>query len=164
MFERFTAVARTTVMTHAPAEARYRGDRRIGTEHLLLGVLHDPETARALGTDLDSARAALAALDEAALAVVGVDARGVDARGVDRGTVAASSKRVPFTSGARTALSRALAVARRTRARRVTASHLMLALLDGDSTDPATEVLTRLGLDRTAARARLTAQPSRRRA
>ncbi|MEV7006243.1 Clp protease N-terminal domain-containing protein [Streptosporangium sp. NPDC051022] len=150
MFERFTAGARAAVAAHAPAEARQRGDRRIGTEHLLLGVLHDAEAAQALGVDVETARSALAALDEAALAVIGVDARGVE-----RITIPAPSKRMPFTSGAKATLSRALAVARRAGARRVTGGHLLAGLLDGDRTDPATGVLTELGVDRFAVRARL---------
>ncbi|MGV9304338.1 MULTISPECIES: Clp protease N-terminal domain-containing protein [Streptosporangiaceae] len=150
MFERFTAGAQAAVVAHAPAEARRRGDRRIGTEHLLLGVLHEAEAAQALGADVESARSALAVLDDAALAAIGVDARGVE-----RAMISAPSKRMPFTSGAKAALSRALVVARRSRARRVTAVHLLVGLLDGDRTDPASDVLTELGVDRVTARARL---------
>lgn len=150
MFERFTAGARAAVAAHAPAEARRRGDRRVGTEHLLLGVLHDAEAAQTLGVDVESARSALAALDEAALAAIGVDARGVE-----RATIPEPSKRLPFTSGAKATLSRALAVARRTGARRITALHLLSGLLTGDRTDPATDVLTELGVDRAAVGARL---------
>ncbi|MGW4471096.1 Clp protease N-terminal domain-containing protein [Nonomuraea sp. NPDC004354] len=150
MFERFTAGAQAAVVAHAPAEARRRGDRRIGTEHLLLGVLHEAEAAQALGADVESARSALAVLDDAALAAIGVDARGVE-----RAMISAPSKRMPFTSGAKAALSRALVVARRSRARRVTAVHLLVGLLDGDRTDPASDVLTELGVDRLTARARL---------
>ncbi|WP_329081319.1 MULTISPECIES: Clp protease N-terminal domain-containing protein [unclassified Streptosporangium] len=150
MFERFTAGARAAVVAHAPAEARRRGDRRIGTEHLLLGVLHEAEAAQALGADVESARSALAVLDDAALAAVGVDAHGVE-----RAMISAPSKRMPFTSGAKAALSRAIAVARRSPARRVTAVHLLVGLLDGDRTDPASDVLTELGVDRVTARARL---------
>ncbi|MEU9387669.1 Clp protease N-terminal domain-containing protein [Streptomyces sp. NPDC048279] len=49
MFEQFAAEARATVAA-ALEETTLRGDRRIGTEHLLLGVLHDPGAVRALGT------------------------------------------------------------------------------------------------------------------
>lgn len=151
MFERFTAGARAAVMTHAPAEARQRGDRRVGTEHLLLGVLHDIGAARILGVDVDSARSALAALDEAALAAIGLDARGVECA-----LTPAPSKRMPFTSGAKATLAWALAVAKRTGARQITATHLLAGLLDGDRTDPATDVFTKLNVDRPAVRARLT--------
>lgn len=56
-------------------EAIRRGDRTIGTEHLVLALLIDPASpsARALGCDLDSARRALDALDNQALAAIGVE-------------------------------------------------------------------------------------------
>ena len=55
-------------------EAIRRGDRTIGTEHLVLALLIGPgsPTARALGCDLGSARRALDALDSRALAAIGV--------------------------------------------------------------------------------------------
>ena len=55
-------------------EAIRRGDRTIGTEHLVLALLADPASpaAAALGCDLDSARRALDALDRQALAAIGV--------------------------------------------------------------------------------------------
>ncbi|MFF1281537.1 Clp protease N-terminal domain-containing protein [Streptomyces sp. NPDC058299] len=60
MSEHFAAGARTAVSS-AVEEARLRGDRRIGTEHLILGVLHEPGsvTVRAFGTDVETARTAL---------------------------------------------------------------------------------------------------------
>ncbi|WP_286345171.1 hypothetical protein [Frondihabitans sucicola] len=64
MFERFAADARATVV-HAVEESRLRGDRRVGTTHLLLGALHDPVVSTTLGVDLASARAAEAELDRA---------------------------------------------------------------------------------------------------
>ena len=86
MFTQFAAGART-VVTSALEEARLRGDRRIGTEHLLLGLLHDPDSvaARTLGIDLATAQEALDALDRAALAAVGIDARDGTARLLGRG-------------------------------------------------------------------------------
>lgn len=109
MFEQFAADAREAV-TSALSEATLRGDRRIGTEHLLLGVLHEPSSVQALGTDLETARAALDALDRSALAAVGVDIQGIE-----RPPIPASRKRTPFTSGARAVLPRALAETRKTR-------------------------------------------------
>jgi ATP-dependent Clp protease ATP-binding subunit ClpA len=86
MFERFTPEASNVVM-RAEAEARAFAHPWLGTEHLLLGVLAQPDThaIRVLtdfGASLDSARAALAdvvgrgGFDEseaAALATVGID-------------------------------------------------------------------------------------------
>jgi hypothetical protein len=62
-----------TTYAYAREEALRRGDRRVGTEHLLLGLLREPELADALGHDLDETRGALAAMDREALASVGVD-------------------------------------------------------------------------------------------
>src|ERR1700691_2102578 len=64
-------------------EAVRRGDRTIGTEHLVLALLADPASpaARALGCALGSARRALDALDREALAAVGVQP-GITARAV----------------------------------------------------------------------------------
>lgn len=151
MFEKFTAGARTAV-TGALEEARLRGDRRIGTEHLLLGILHEPGSAavRCLGIGLDDARTALADLDRSALAAIGIDVRGVE-----RPPVPASRKRTPFTSGARSVLPRALGEVRQTGGRRLGPEHLLLALLDRERPDPAAELLERLGVDRTAVRLRL---------
>jgi ATP-dependent Clp protease ATP-binding subunit ClpA len=154
MFERFTAGLRDAVMVHAPAEARRRGDRRVGTQHLLLATLHDPEAVAISGVQLESARAALSALDDAALAAVGIDARGVE-----RATIPAPAKRLPLTSGAKAALSRALAATRTAGARRVTSVHLLAGLLDGDHADPATDVLTELHIDRAAVRAAALSPP-----
>ncbi|WP_369201478.1 Clp protease N-terminal domain-containing protein [Streptomyces sp. PU-14G] len=75
MFVQFTTGARTAVSS-AHEEARLRGDRRIGTEHLLLGVLNVPD------------RTALAAI-------------GIDIEGVERAPIPVSRKRTPSSSGAR---------------------------------------------------------------
>ena len=45
MFERFTAYARRAVVT-AQEEARELNHNYIGTEHLLLALLHRPEGSR----------------------------------------------------------------------------------------------------------------------
>ena len=45
----------------AREEARRGGDRKVGTEHLILGLLREPVLARALGCDLQTARDALEA-------------------------------------------------------------------------------------------------------
>ncbi len=129
-----------------------RGDRRLGAEHLLLGILHDPGSlgARALGVDLESARAALDELDRSALAAVGIDASGVE-----RTPIPASSKRTPFTSGARSVLARAAREVRTARRRRIAPEHVLLALLACERPDPAAELISQLGVDRAATRERL---------
>ncbi|WP_406045391.1 hypothetical protein OG799_13500 [Micromonospora sp. NBC_00898] len=153
MFEHFAAGARTAV-TAALEEARHRGDRRLGTEHLLLGVLHARELdpLGELGLDLPRARAALAALDVAALAAIGIDVHGVE-----RAPTPLSAKRTPFTSAARTALRRAVGVTREQGSRRIRPAHLLLAILECAPPDPAAEVVQELGVDPAVVRARLRA-------
>lgn len=149
MFEQFAAGARAAV-TSALGEAALRGDRRIGTEHLLLGVLHEPGSVRAFGTDLESARAALDALDRSALAAVGIDVQGIE-----RPPIPPSRKRTPFTSGARAVLPRAVAETRKAGSRRIASEHLLLALLDCEQPDPVAELMAQLGTDRAAVRERI---------
>jgi ATP-dependent Clp protease ATP-binding subunit ClpA len=60
LFERFTDTARRAVV-HAREEARRLDHEHIGTEHLLLGLLHDDtegagQALRNVGVDLGSAR------------------------------------------------------------------------------------------------------------
>jgi ATP-dependent Clp protease ATP-binding subunit ClpA len=59
-------------------EARRRGDRRTGTDHLLLALLEDPSVEAALGVSLQQAREALDSLDREALNALGLGA-GADA-------------------------------------------------------------------------------------
>ena len=157
MFERFDQDARRAVMLAATAEARRRGDRRIGTDHLLLGLLHDPDSvaAQALGVDLHSARSAADSLDRAALASIGLD--------LGNHTLAEPApgrRRAPLTSGARTILQLSIEQARAGRARRIQTRHLLLALLSRRPPDPAAALLQALGVDPAEARRRL-AQPPR---
>ena len=53
-------------------EARRRGDRRTGTDHLLLGLLEDPSIESVLGVSLRQARHALESLDQEALGALGI--------------------------------------------------------------------------------------------
>src|ERR1700677_5109699 len=57
----------------AREEARRRGDRRIGTELVLVALLNEPLVAEALGTDAEHARAALESMDSQALVAIGMD-------------------------------------------------------------------------------------------
>ncbi|WP_406069626.1 Clp protease N-terminal domain-containing protein [Micromonospora sp. NBC_01638] len=155
VFEQFAGEARAAVRA-ALEEARQRGDRRLGTEHLLLGVLHARELAPLgeFGVELGRVRATLADLDREALAVVGVDVRGVE-----RAPVPLSSKRTPLTSGARSVLRRAVGATRSGGGRRITPAHLMMAIVDAPHPDPAAEVLSKLNVDREAVRVRLRQLP-----
>jgi ATP-dependent Clp protease ATP-binding subunit ClpA len=159
MFEKFTAGARD-IVTSALDETRQRGDRRIGTEHLLLGLLHDPGSpaAQALGVDLAAARAGLHTLDREALASIGIDIEGITLPAIP-----GSPKRTPFTSGARSVFERAVKEATRTKGRRIAPEHFLLALLDCDAQDPAAELMRNLRIDPAAVRDRISGPAQRHR-
>jgi ATP-dependent Clp protease ATP-binding subunit ClpA len=141
------------VLTSATEEARRLGDRRLGTDPLLLGVLHDEDSraAKTLGVSLADARAASDALDVVALAAVGIQ---VETAG--EVPPAPFGRRLPpLTSGARAVLKRAIDEARPDHRRRIGTTHFLLALLSLQRPDPAAELLNELGVDRTAVRERL---------
>jgi hypothetical protein len=66
------------IYLRASEEARRRGDRRTGTDHLLLALLEDPTVEVVLGVSLQRAREALESLDREALGALGLGA-GADA-------------------------------------------------------------------------------------
>ncbi len=66
------------IYLRASEEARRRGDRRTGTDHVLLALLEDPSIEVVSGVSLQQAREALESLDREALAVVGLGS-GIDA-------------------------------------------------------------------------------------
>jgi ATP-dependent Clp protease ATP-binding subunit ClpA len=144
------------VVRSALEEARRRGDRRLGTEHLLLGLLHDPTSApaRALGVDLETARTALDALDRAALASIGIDVGDLYPTGP-----VPSRKHPPLglsalTSSGRAALDSAVK-ATRLKTRHLAPNYLLLALLASQAPDPAAQLIAQLGIDRPAVRQRI---------
>ena len=144
MFERRLTRASVLAVHRSVEEAAARGAARIGTEHLLLGLLHDPLSgpAQALGSSAADVRSALETLDLEALRAVGVEARPLPPAAAVR-----SRGHRPFTSAARSVLERAV-VDRASKRRRVEPNHLLAALLDGRRPDPALDVLERLGVDR----------------
>lgn len=153
MLRRLTRDAIKQVLTLASAEARRRGDRRIGTAHLLLAILHDPESkaARALGVDLAAARAAEVALDRNALAAVGIDAGGIEfpAETEDQRSL------LPLTSGARAALKRAIDHARPAKTGWIDTTDFLFALLVCETPDPAAALFQALGVNVSALSDRL---------
>jgi len=155
MVMRLSADARKMVLTSATEEASCRGDRRLGTDHLLLGLLHDADSpaAMALGVSLANARAALDALDVAALAAVGVQ---VAAAAGEPPPAAAGRHLRPLTSGARAVIKQATGEARPAKTGRIGADHFLLALVSRERPDPAAELLHALGVDPGAVRERLT--------
>ncbi len=153
MVTRLSTDARKMVLTFAAEEASRRGDRRLGTDHLLLGLLRDADSpaAQALGVTLAAARAATEALDLAALAAVGVEVAAVG----EPPRVAPGRRVPPLTSGARAVLKRALEEARGVKSGRIETRHFLLALLSLGRPDPAAEILLALGVDPVAVRSRL---------
>jgi hypothetical protein len=127
-------------------EAVRRGDRTIGTEHLILALLVDPASpaARAIGRDLDSARRVLDVLDNEALAAIGVEP------GITAGPVAVRAKgRLRLTPAAK-AIFRGIPDARRNR--RASLGKVLDALLELQRPDPAAELLALLGVEASVAR------------
>jgi ATP-dependent Clp protease ATP-binding subunit ClpA len=152
MPRRLSVDARKLVLTSATEEARRRGDRRLGTDHLLLGLLHEDDSpaAQALGVSLADARAASDALDRAALAAVGVQVKTLG-----EGPASFGRRFPPLTSGARAVFKRAIDEARPFKSGRIGTSHFLLALLSRQRPDPAAELLDALGVDPAAVRKRL---------
>jgi ATP-dependent Clp protease ATP-binding subunit ClpA len=161
MFERFTQDARA-VVTNAIGEAERRGDRHVGSEHLLLGVIAsaNPLTSAALeafGVRLQDARSTLDAGDVDALAAIGVQVAQVPAPAPDD-----SSRRSfwrfgrgahkPFTGGAKKTLEETLRQAIRLGDRQIGTEHLLLALAAKTSPDPAHQLLRAMSVDPAALR------------
>src|SRR5580692_5258100 len=66
------------IYLRASEEARRRGDRRTGTDHLLLALLEEPSIEALLGVSLQQARQAVDSLDHEALGALGLGS-GADA-------------------------------------------------------------------------------------
>lgn len=170
MFERFASDARDAVV-HAQDEARSLGADRIGTEHLLLGAVHTPDTVaaralRRLGVDHAALLATVRALpagtiDAAALAGVGIDLDAVRAQveasfgpgALDEVAQAPSSKagHRPFDAAAKKMLEIALREAVRFKHRRLDTGHLLLSAARLDDTT-AFQVLASVGVGPDAVR------------
>lgn len=140
------------VVLTAVDEARRRGDRFLGSEHLFLGLLHEPDSAasRALGVDLSAARAALVALDRAALAAIGLNVAEFPVAGL---TPLRKSPRLSST--ARAVINRTAKEVTQRKDRRADSTHMMLALLASEPPDPVAALMVELGIDRAAVRERL---------
>lgn len=165
MFERFTKDAREAVV-QAQEEARALGAERIGTEHVLLGAIREPDAiaARALSSLGVDHRAVLAgvrtlpghAIDADALAGVGIDLDAVRAQveatfgpgALDSVTAAPAAGKAghrPFDAEAKKLLELSLREAIRYKHRRIDSGHLLLAIVRLDRST-AHRVLDALGL------------------
>jgi hypothetical protein len=148
------------VSLRAGEEARRRGDRRTGTDHILLALLEDPSIEVMLGVSLPRARQALESLDQEALAALGMgpgtDAPPLPVRAVskkprirdimqrDRLRMAPAAKRV-------------LEEASKPNRRRlyVTAQQVLVQILALQSPNPAAVLLGALGVNASEVRRRL---------
>lgn len=136
-FARFTDRARNVVVT-AQNEARAASNTEIRTEHLVLGLLAEPEAfaalaLRAQGVGLDEVRtAATAALPPAAAALPAL---------------------VPFDAGAKKALELTFREALRLGHAYVGTEHILLGLLELEDGEG---ILSGLGVDKAAAEATVT--------
>jgi len=147
-----------TIYMLAREEARRRGDRRVGTDHLLLSLLHDPAIVSALGVSLEQAREASEQLDRDALASLGLAASpGAPALAMHpvpaRPTLRAVLRdRLPMSPAAKGTL---VAAAHTKRKNRVTAQDVLICLLGNEHPDPAADLFSALIVDADAVRARL---------
>jgi ATP-dependent Clp protease ATP-binding subunit ClpA len=137
------------VYLDANTEALRRGDRKVGTEHVLLALMTGPGsvTAQALATDPDTAREALDTLDQEALASIGINAAfpGPVFPGRER-------DRLPLTPAAKAVLT---GLRKEAGQERIGIQHVLLGLISRTFPDPAAALLDALGVDRGAVRARL---------
>lgn len=131
------------VVARAKAEAQRRGDRRLGTDHLLVGTLDDPRACAALGVTAAQARERIDALDRDALAAIGLDIERFVAA-----PTAALPDRIPLSSGAREVLHHAVAGLPPAKGKRTLAERVLLALLERERPDPAAVLLDELGVPR----------------
>ena len=146
----------------AREEARRRGDRKVGTEHLILGLLMEPVVEQALGCDLQKARDALDAMDHDALAAVGIGAGfnappipiDESAKRPPRPTFKAVLRdRLPLTPVAKRALEKSSKEIRR--GHHMGPQQVLLTVLELEPPDPAAELIAALGVDRAAVQQRL---------
>jgi hypothetical protein len=143
-------------------EARSRGDRRVGTDHLLLGLFVDPSIEVVLGVGLQQARQALDALDQEALGALGLrsgtDAPPLPMRAVPkRPTIrdAMKTDRLRMTPAAKKVLEEAVKPNRRKT--QVTAQQVLAQILALQPPDPAAVLLGALGVNTSDVRRRMDA-------
>jgi ATP-dependent Clp protease ATP-binding subunit ClpA len=163
MFERF-AQSTKAALEGARNEAERRGDRRIGSDHLLIALLQDDATAQFVGVSADAARAAADELDRSALSAIGLTvgdgtytpATYTPAAYTPAGRGASRKSVTSITRGAKGVIEQSMAHAASVKARVVSSEHMLLALLDKKQPDPAAALLAALPVDHAALRARLT--------
>ena len=150
------------VYLRASEEARRRGDRRTGTDHVLLALLEDPSIEVVLGVSLQQARQALESLDHEALAALGLGS-GTDAPSLPMRAVpkkprikdVAQKDRLRMTPAAKKVLEKASKPNRRRL--QVTAQQVLAQILTLQPPDPVAGLLGALGVNTSEVRRRLDA-------
>jgi hypothetical protein len=145
------------ICLRAGEEARRRGDRRTGTDHLLLALLDDPSIEAVLGVNLQQARQALDSLDHQALAALGLgpgaDAPPLPMRAVPkkpRIRDVAQNDRLRMAPAAKKVLEEASKPNRRRL--QITAQQVLAQILTLQPPDPAAVLLDALGVNIPAVR------------
>ena len=150
------------IYLRASEEARRRGDRRTGTDHILLALFEDPSVEVVLGVTLQLAREALESLDHEALGAVGLGA-GADAPPLPMRAVPKKPKitdlmkkdRLGMTPAAKKVLEQAAKPNRRKT--QVTGQQVLARILTLQPPDPAAVLLGALGVNTSEVRRRLDA-------
>jgi hypothetical protein len=136
----------------ASEEARRRGDRRTGTDHLLLALLEHPSVEAVLGVRLQQARQAVDSLDQQALGAVGLSA-GAEAPPLPMRSVpdkpaikdVMKKDRPRMTPAAKKVLQDAVKPNRRKI--QVTSHQVLAQILALQPPDPAAELIAAMGID-----------------
>ncbi len=150
------------IYLRASEEARRRGDRRTGTDHILLALFEDPSIGVMLGVSLQQARQALESLDQEALGALGMGS-GTDAPPLPMRAVPNKPRirdvmkkdRLRMTPAAKKVLEAAVKPNRRKV--HVTAQQVLAQILALQPPDPAAVLLGALGVNTSEARRRLDA-------
>jgi len=150
------------IFMRASEEARRRGDRRTGTDHVLLALLEDPSIEVVLGVSLHQARQALESLDHEALGALGLgpgtDAPPLPMRAVPKKptiTDIAKKDRLRMTPAAKKVLEEAARPNRRKL--QITAQQVLAQILTLQPPDPAAVLLGALDVNTSEVRRRLDA-------
>jgi DNA-binding transcriptional MerR regulator len=150
------------ICLRASEEARRRGDRRYGTDHILLALLEDHSIEVVLGVNLQQARQALESLDHEALGALGMgsstDAPSLPMRAVPkkpRIRDVAQKDRLRITPAAKKVLEEASKPNRRKL--QITAQQVLAQILTLQPPDPAAVLLGALGVNMSEVRRRLDA-------
>jgi hypothetical protein len=148
------------IYLQAGEEARRRGDRRTGTDHILLALFEDPSIEVVLGVSLQQAREALESLDHEALGALGLgpgtDAPPLPMRAVPKKPTIRDimrKDRLRMSPAAKKSLEEASKPNRRRLY--LTAQQVLAQILTLQPPDPAAALLDAIGVDRAAARQRL---------